>query len=620
MSAYVEDAPVRRTSTAMAELVVEILWNQGPNASDGDWCDIAEYVVGWWFDHGRENELEDFSAGNGEVTVETFDRLFDSSYTSGPWYPWLTVNRQIRIYEVWDGVRIPIGRGYINDFGDTIESDEKYTTTISFGDGFERGEHIALPDSFVELYMDTDRPTHWWKLGEGDGVDVLDSGYGTPVTGTYLGEPELGAEGIIPYGGTGTAVTLAGTYGVAQQINLPISLSATDGYTISVWFKAGAQSTTLPPIVANSLLTMNGTTGTLPALGTAVVNDDVVHHAVLVQQPSSASITVYVDGTVSYTTAGGVSITSPVQVGYLSTPTREYPFLGTVQSIAIWDGVALTATQVLNHYHAGKDAFTGDDTGTHLARVLDAKRWPVTLRSIDTGASTIGAHDLGGGNLASFIRAMGSTELGQTYFDADGNLDHRSRHNLVLDSRSSTSQATFGDTTSGAALRYLEDGFDFPLDNTQIRNPVRATRNGGATAVARDNTLIEDWYGDNSYDAPESLDADDNVMLDRANLILDRWKRPARRLNAMDIDPTMDPTNLQPQMARKIGDRITVQRTPLAEGNQISADVIIQKVHHEGTQFTRRATFSGTTAETRRYWILGDATYGLLGDTTILGY
>ncbi len=275
---------------------------------------------------------------------------------------------------------------------------------------------------------------------------------------------------------------------------------------------------------------------------------------------SSGTSQVYIDNHVAPGNSGINPVAVNFYVGKTAYGASGSPiyFSGNVSHVIVYNGVLLTATQVANHYHAGFDAFTGDDTGTHLARLLDYKSFPTSLRAINTGSSIVGSYDLSGGSVMEFVTDMAQTELGQTYFDGAGKFTHRSRGALVTDTRSQTSQATWGDGTAGTSVLYDNDGFEQVRDETLIRNPVRAARRGGVTAIASDSAF-SDVYGERDWSAPDALDSEDNVMTDRAQYLLNRFKDLATRFPSIRFTPRRAPASLWPQvLGTEIGDRVTV--------------------------------------------------------------
>jgi len=203
---YIEDAPVQTATADYPEVVIEWMPTQGPTAADGDWSPLTQYVAragGAKTKRGRQFELDHFEAGTFGLSLKTATRLFDPENTSGPFYPWLVQMRQIRAYAVWAGVRYPIFRGYITNWGQTQPDDAMFVTTLTVKDGFERLEQRQLPSSAWALEVLKDDPSCWFRLGETGTVRVTDSSDG----GNYglFDNAQQGAQGLIVNDSDGAA-------------------------------------------------------------------------------------------------------------------------------------------------------------------------------------------------------------------------------------------------------------------------------------------------------------------------------------------------------------------------------------------------------------------------------
>jgi hypothetical protein len=637
---FLLSSPVTTATADYPELVVEWLPAQGPRAADGAWCDITPYVAAGRVSRGRQYELDRFQAGSLNLTLRADTRLFDPEDVSGPFYPWLVPMRQVRVSAVWDSVRYPIWRGYITDWGAVTPDDALFVSEVSGKDAFALLEAITLPESFYEFHVAASAPLHWWRLAEAEGsAEVVDSG-SDPAFGTLQGAGELGASGIVAFGGGASCFTNDGTAGYVQLPN-DVFVAATGPYSLSAWFQADTVASSDLPIVSLGAGGSNGyniavrrTTGTLvynfngssAILESPSRVDDGLPHHVAVVFDSSSNSTLYLDG-VSVDTA---VIDQYFSASYCAIGTRQLHandqatiggqtfFDGEIAEVAVWDR-ELSASEVADQYAAGANAFSGEDTGARVDRVLDLVGWPSTLRDIDTGASTVGSFDLGGQSLLEYLQALADTEAGMFLMGTDGVLIFLSRHAPYLDAVSTTSQATYGDLSSHA-LQYANDGL-LPLrDEALIRNPVTAARQGGATATARDATLIEK-YGDRTWSAASTLDSNDNVLVDRANWFLALYKELGTRFGDITFRPRGAPDDLWPEvLGRAIGDRVTVERTPLGLGAQVSLEQLVQRVEHAFSPTEWETRLRGTPAPTDSVWILGDSTYGVLGSTTRLAY
>lgn len=644
-----EIPPVTLTATSdFPELCVEWLPTHGPGAADGEWCDITAYVAEGSTSRGRQYELDRFQAGTCTLTLKADTRLFDPENTASGFYGLLVPMRQLRVSAVWASTRYPIFRGYITDWGQTQPDDAMFVTTINASDAFMRLEQIKLPSSAWALEVLQDDPSLWFRLGETDTARVTDSSDGG-YYGLYDNVTQ-GAEGLVPNDADGAVIPEDPDSRVWIQAPTLIS-----GYpfTVSGLFKidnsdptkhnavfAGVHDPTdfdptfriyvastadLGATGIGQLVAVIRSGGLFQGKVTSVpVNDDIAHHFMFVAS-SSSSTALYLDG-VAHT--GGYTDTvawpgnpeNGYTIGnYIDTAFGDYNFDGTIDEIAVWDGVALSATDAAAHSLAAKSGWDGDDTGARVDRFLDAIGWPDTLRDLDTGISILGPANWSAGSSAlSVMQGWADTEYGLFLIDTEGKVVWRSRHSPYLDSFSTTSQATYGDAHSAATLKYTD--VDLPRDEALIRNPVQAGRAGGVTVTAEDATYVEK-YGDRTFAAPTTEDQLDSAVRDRAVWLVERYKELGTRLRSMSFAPRSD-TDLWPQvLGREIGERITVKRTPLGLNSEISSTQIIEGVDHQFSPKDWTTRFRGSPVDPNvgSYLILDDATYGKL-DVAALAY
>lgn len=666
---YVEDVPTRATSANMPELAVEWLPTCGPGVSDGDWCDITEYVTTGNTSRGRQYELDAFKAGTCSLTLETFTRLFDPEYAAGPFYPWLTPMRQLRVSAVWAGTRYPIFRGYITSWGQTQPSDKMFVTTLSVRDGFERLEQLKLPSSAWALEIQKDDPDCWLRLGESDTVRVTDSSPG----GNYgiYDNCQQGAQGLVVNDADG-AVSFAHSLEERVVIQNP-NLITGYPFTFSCMFKVDgsepggqkvlftALTDRVPSNFGSGFVIGMGRTGDGVSVGAIFVwarndgltsyfligtptryDDDRPHH-LAVACSGATSMTIYVDGV--NVTGGSATAGSPAWPGsppngwvvgnYTDLLSGDFGFganadglgvssqeihPGTIDEVCVWDGTIVTATRIAAHSAAALVGWEGDTTGARVTRFLDALGWPTTLRDIDTGISVLGPADWSEGSTAlSAMQGWADTETGQFVMGTNGEIVWKSRHAPLLDANAVTSQATFSDTHSGGLKC---DVIDLRRDATLIRNPVIASRRNGVSVKVSDEALIDDKYGDRTWAAPNTEDQKDSAVRDRAMWLLARYKEQGTRLAGLTITPTQDSANLFPvALGLPIGDRVTVNRTPLGMGAAIDVDQILEGVDHAFTPFTWTTSFVGSPVDPNvgNYLILDDPVYGLL-DQQLLAY
>ncbi len=179
-------------------------------------------------------------------------------------------------------------------------------------------------------------------------------------------------------------------------------------------------------------------------------------------------------------------------------------------------------------------------------------------------------------------------------------------------------------TPGGDEVPYLE-GISFDYDPTQVFNDVQVTRVGGV--VAKGGTIAAIAASQLSY-GKRSLTRTINVQSDletqdAANWLFSAHQQPSQRLAQLVINPAANPVLWPAALGAAIGDRATVRRRT-SSGYMMSADYFIERIEHsrnDGGQW--QVTFQMSPAGgafNYQPWILGDATYGVLGSTTVPGY
>lgn len=256
-------------------------------------------------------------------------------------------------------------------------------------------------------------------------------------------------------------------------------------------------------------------------------------------------------------------------------------------------------------------------SSARINRILDNAGWSASLRSIATGDVTLQASTLNS-NLMEELLLTNETEVGELYVTADGKVFFRNRNAINNDSRSTTSQATFGDG-GGSELPYT--GLPQSDDDTQLVNRVIITRVGGSEQVAED-IASQDEFLVSTYERSDLLFNNDAAALNMAQWVLSLSAQPERRFESIEIKPQRDDTNLFPQaFNRLIGDRITIRRRPPGGGSMIQQDYFIRGIEHDATpgkawvtRWTLQSTASGGS-----FFIIGNATRGRL-DLNPLGF
>jgi hypothetical protein len=141
--------------------------------------DISEWVRNFSTSQGRRRELERFSTGTAQITLDNRDRRFDPTNTSSPYYnatvgvTGIVPSIPVVIRATWDGTQYPIFRGFIDswkfDYSSAGIGDA--TATITCSDAFKAFSSVigGLPSAATI---------------SSSGTGVLDVGISTPSDGS----------------------------------------------------------------------------------------------------------------------------------------------------------------------------------------------------------------------------------------------------------------------------------------------------------------------------------------------------------------------------------------------------------------------------------------------------
>lgn len=262
---------------------------------------------------------------------------------------------------------------------------------------------------------------------------------------------------------------------------------------------------------------------------------------------------------------------------------------------------------------AASSVGAGEDTGARVSRILTSAGWPSEDRMIAVGDSTLQATTLTGAALAEIQEAV-EAEAGEFYFDPSGRAFFRNRQAILTESRSTTSQAMFGD--GPGELPYESVVVEY--DDTQLANTVRITRDGGSEQTATNATSVA-AYLTRTYARSGLPLQTDAAALDYAGWVLYQAKDPELRFASITIrarngDSATEDALFAQVLGRRIGDRITVVRRPPGGGSVIQRDVFIRGIQHQvvpGVDW--QTTWSLQSATRYAFWRIGHADLGRVG-------
>lgn len=604
------------TTTALDDvpsLTIELCLNgTGALTAASSWTDVTTYVRGFSVQSPtRDRDTGRYNGGSATLILDNRDRRFDPSYTSGPYYPNLKPRIQGRIRATWSAVTSPITYFYADAIPQSLpQGMYDAEVPISASDGF-RLLNSLLPRSvwayelltnFVGGGGSSPYPGSVWYPCSEQGGTIMGDASGNGIHGRWEGGATFNhRQSLLPYSGQGDGaiefnggdmagvaddpavnlITAGGAWSVLAWIKLPDALPASGYDTIARADISGGGG-----MLAGWTLRLDSSgylNYSVKGIASDLKSDSPlsagrVYFVSALQDGVSGSL--YVNASLqSATTAADTAWQSTVKnslyVGGLNAGTTEASWSGTIGDFVYTAGaLAGGDTDVQTLYDAGTDPWSGDTTGTRVGRLATVAGFPIGLRDIDTGLSTLGAATLSG-TVLDVLQRLAKTESGLLHMAPDGDLTLVDRTAQRSESRFTTSAGTFSDRTG--TLLY-EDVIHSGYDDESIYNVARCSRDGGAIQEYRDATSVS-LYGERVWDGTGLFFSTDGEALDRATYEVVRRKDPAVRVQSITLRPR-GTTALWPHvLGRLIGDRITVEVNPLQLG-ATSSDYFITGITH----------------------------------------
>ncbi len=223
-----------------------------------------------------------------------------------------------------------------------------------------------------------------------------------------------------------------------------------------------------------------------------------------------------------------------------------------------------------------------EPSGTRIAAVIASTGWPGPT-AISTGQTIVNALPYGVVSAWSHMQDVCNSELGDLYVNAGGTVVFRDRSLIISETRSSVSQATFGDTSG---LKYA----DVTMATTPIVNDCTITYDDKGNQVnSQDAGSIASPWGLKSLSLNLPIHTA-SAAQQYAAWIVGLYKTPLTTFASLTIKPGRDTTNLFPHvLGRELSDLITITRTPgvdtgngsLVASTALTRDCWIRGIKHD---------------------------------------
>lgn len=591
------------------------------------WSNVSQWVLGATTKRGKERYLDQINPGTLTLTLKNNDRRFDPEYVAGIHYGKLIPGKNVRLSGLWNGTTYPIFYGMLDSIGQRYNGPSSSTATFQCSDGLAALASASLGSPF-EVYMATQSPRSWLRLGEVSGPYAFNRGIGaSALHGNYglaptYGEPNLlflDDDTSVKFEQLSTIYLQPGMVPPVAPMTISFAMVVSGAPTVEgymLWDTRWPYGLIISMDNAGHILVkykqINGVTwstrSTVPLLGQYFLLTIVLETG----QPARIyNRTIDITGA----TVGTVSVDavwSAYHIGNWSPDGRIWvapAYLG-LDEFMTYDYALSAGDRAL--LYSAVTAWYEDNGNDRITRILNAVGWPVGLRDITTEFDgLLGATPLKESAL-DHLRALESTIEGRLFVEKDGTLRLLGRGEQLAGAYL-ISQATFGD--GPGELGYKSMG-DYGLDLALVTNVVRRSNTGTVSGnpqepqetiiTASDPASISAYKKRDQTDIAEvtSLYRHTNIEADLAEFRVNRFAQPIPHIDKLTIQGGSNPVGLWPQaLGRELGDRITFVRRPQKIGPAINTEVIIEGIEHTISPGRWDTSFSIDAIGAKRYFM-----------------
>jgi hypothetical protein len=257
-------------------------------------------------------------------------------------------------------------------------------------------------------------------------------------------------------------------------------------------------------------------------------------------------------------------------------------------------------------------ATAGNLSGTRINQILDQIEWPVSMRDVDAGLTTMQADPGTARTSLAAMQTVTTSEYGALYVSAGGS--------FVFQDRSVTTASIGGTPTvfndNGSDISY--SNAVWRLDDTLVYNQATVTRTGGTPQVASNAASIAKYFV-HSYNQTDLLMQTDAVALDYAQAYVASRAETSIRCDAIELDLYTDNynTGIIAALTLDFFDPVTIT-TNQPGASTLTKTLQVFGVRHFITPNMWRTTFT-TLEPVIDGFILDSTIYGVL-DTGVLAY
>jgi hypothetical protein len=254
----------------------------------------------------------------------------------------------------------------------------------------------------------------------------------------------------------------------------------------------------------------------------------------------------------------------------------------------------------------------GQLSGARVNAILDAIEWPVSLRNVDAGQTTLQADPGGSRTALDALNVVSDSEFGGLFVDSEGMVRFVSRDNLIAE----PATAAYAFSDDGTGITYTNAVVAF--DDTNLVNSVTVTRSGGTAQNAFDQASIDKYFL-HSGTRSGILVQTDTEALNQAKGILATRKDPEVRVDSISLNlyDDINPTKPIAGVDLELLDGISVIKT-MPGNTTVNQPSLVQGIHHNITKASWMTTLF-TSEPLLAGFVLDSSISGIL-DSDVLSY
>jgi hypothetical protein len=249
-------------------------------------------------------------------------------------------------------------------------------------------------------------------------------------------------------------------------------------------------------------------------------------------------------------------------------------------------------------------------SGARVNAILDEIDWPISLRDIDAGDSTLQADPGTDRDALQALFNVEQSEFGGIFLDGNGQVNFVSRNNLIA----APAFPVYEFSDQGTDISYTNAVV--ALDDTTLINDVTITRLNGTAQNAFDQDSIDKFFL-HSGTRSGILVQTDAEALDQAEGILATRKDPEIRIDSIQLN-LYDDTNPNKPLAGvdiELLDGVTVTKTTPGSTSVVQSS-LVNAIHHDITMSSWMTTLY-TTEPLLAGFVLDSDVSGILGEDVL---